>query len=222
MVIDPSVELLWWAGCPSHRLAMTMLEETMRELGLDPATIACRQIVTDDDAAREMFIGSPTIRVAGHDIVENIEESAPALTCRLYYRRDGRPSPLPDIEDVRDALRRLVATREGRDGPSRRAGTGITGTWETNTRTPFGDQTAELTLVDDGTGNLSGANVTPMGTMTIESGRVDGNEATLVLKMKAPMAMTFNVTILIDGDVMTGSVKAGLFGSSPFEGKRIA
>lgn len=32
-----------------------------------------------------------------------------ALTCRVYRRRDGRISPTPDPEDVRDALR--LATR---------------------------------------------------------------------------------------------------------------
>lgn len=105
----PHVELLWWAGCPSHGKALEMLAEVMRELGLDPATVDNRQIVTEADAAREDFIGSPTIRVNGADIVADEEMSQTALSCRLYFRRDGRPSPVPDIEDMRVALRRAVA-----------------------------------------------------------------------------------------------------------------
>lgn len=106
---NPHVELLWWAGCPSHGKAMEMLADGMRELGLDPATIETRQIVTDADAARENFIGSPTIRVDGTDIVVDSEASSPALSCRLYFRRDGRPSAVPDTEDIRAALRRAIA-----------------------------------------------------------------------------------------------------------------
>lgn len=105
----PRVEMLWWAGCPSHGKALAMLEQTMRELGLDPALIDSCQVVTESDALRENFIGSPTIRVNGADIAANEDGSTPALTCRLYFRRDGRPSPLPDAEDLRDALRQAIA-----------------------------------------------------------------------------------------------------------------
>lgn len=97
----------------------------------------------------------------------------------------------------------------------------IAGIWETTTQTPFGEQSAELTLIDDGAGNLSGTNVTPMGTMTIKDGRAEGVEATFSLKMKSPMPMTFQASVTVDGDVMTGEVKAGPFGSSPLQGRRI-
>ncbi|MQY26755.1 DF family (seleno)protein [Nocardia aurantia] len=104
----PRIELLWWSGCPSHPQAETMLAEALRELGIDPQVIESRQMVTMDEARAENFVGSPTIRVDGHDIVP-AEDPQPALTCRLYFRRDGRPSPLPDPQDLRDALRRAVS-----------------------------------------------------------------------------------------------------------------
>jgi hypothetical protein len=34
-----------------------------------------------------------------------LEDATVALTCRVYRLRDGRFSPTPDPDDVRDALR---------------------------------------------------------------------------------------------------------------------
>ena len=105
---DPRVELLWWSGCPSHGKARVLLEEAMTELGLDPASIESLRVVTREEAARERFVGSPTIRVNGVDIIPPEDGASPALTCRLYFRGDGRPSPLPDPARIRDALRQAV------------------------------------------------------------------------------------------------------------------
>jgi hypothetical protein len=76
----------------------------MAELGLDPEAVELRRIDTEAAAEHEEFGGSPTIRVNGID-VQPIEEGAQVgLSCRVYRRRDGRISPLPDPEDVREAL----------------------------------------------------------------------------------------------------------------------
>lgn len=106
----PRVEMLWWAGCPSHGKAKAMLEEAMIQLGLNPANIESLQLITDADAAREHFIGSPTIRVNGVDIVTPDADDPPALTCRLYFLKNGRPSPTPDPEHIREALKRAIQT----------------------------------------------------------------------------------------------------------------
>jgi hypothetical protein len=34
------------------------------------------------------------------------------LTCRVYRLRDGRFSPVPDPDDLRDALRRALTEQE--------------------------------------------------------------------------------------------------------------
>jgi hypothetical protein len=60
-------------------------------------------------AEEEGFVGSPTIRVDGQDILPPSPEEPPGLTCRLYRLRDGRPSPTPDPDDLRDALARVAA-----------------------------------------------------------------------------------------------------------------
>ncbi len=108
----PTVELLWWEGCPSWREALAMLEEEMSAAGLDPGALRVTEIRTDAEASEEGFAGSPTIRVDGRDIQPPRGQPA-GLTCRVYRLRDGRISPLPDREDVREALRSAITSREG-------------------------------------------------------------------------------------------------------------
>jgi hypothetical protein len=107
---QPTVELLYWEGCPSHPQALAELRAAMAELGLDPDSVAVREVGTDARAEHERFVGSPTIRIDGADIQDPGEEPA-ALTCRVYHRRDGRVSPVPDPADVRDALHNAMTTR---------------------------------------------------------------------------------------------------------------
>jgi hypothetical protein len=99
----PKVELLWWSGCPSWEEALAGLRERMAELGLDPGSVDIREVATDDEADREGFVGSPTIRINGRDVQDPGAEPA-GLTCRVYRTREGRISALPDPADVRDAL----------------------------------------------------------------------------------------------------------------------
>ncbi|MFL5907518.1 MAG: thioredoxin family protein [Solirubrobacterales bacterium] len=101
----PRVELLWWRECPSWERALAMLREAMEAVGLDPDSIEAHEVDTEKAAEREEFVGSPTIRVDGHDIQQPAEGEPTGLACRVYRRRDGRTSPLPDPEDLRDALR---------------------------------------------------------------------------------------------------------------------
>jgi hypothetical protein len=77
----------------------------MSEEGLDPGGVELREVESDEQAARERFPGSPTILIDGEDVVRPGEGEPWSLTCRVYRRRDGRISPLPDPADVRAALR---------------------------------------------------------------------------------------------------------------------
>jgi hypothetical protein len=101
----PKIEFLWWRECPSWERALADLRAAMREAGLDPEAIDLSEIDTDEGAERTSFPGSPTIRVNGSDVQPPLEGEPAGLTCRVYRRRDGSVSPLPDPEDVRDALR---------------------------------------------------------------------------------------------------------------------
>ena len=99
----PRVELLFWDGCPSHPQALADLRAAMADTGLDPDAVLVREVDTDERAARERFVGSPTIRIDGEDVEPPGDEPA-GLTCRVYRRRDGRFSPTPDPATVREAL----------------------------------------------------------------------------------------------------------------------
>lgn len=111
MAAPPAVEFLWWRGCPSWERALHELREQMERVGLDPRAVALREIETEDEADRERFVGSPTIRVDGAD-VQAPTERATGLTCRVYRLRDGRISALPDTADVREALERTTEESE--------------------------------------------------------------------------------------------------------------
>jgi hypothetical protein len=112
MSAQPKVELLWWPGCPSHDRALADLRAALAEVGLDGDAVQVVRIDTEEDAAREGFPGSPTIRVDGDDLLPAGGGEPSGLTCRLYRLRDGRPSPSPDPADLRAALSAAIATRE--------------------------------------------------------------------------------------------------------------
>lgn len=101
------VELLYWDGCPSHPRALADLRAALAALGHDPESVAVREVPTDAAASEEGFVGSPTFRVGGRDVFPPGDDPV-GLTCRVYRRPDGRVSPTPDPDDLRDALRRAL------------------------------------------------------------------------------------------------------------------
>ncbi len=105
----PEIELLWWEGCPSTQAALSELREALAELGMGDVEVRMREIETDADAGAAAFVGSPTILIDGGDLVLPAAEEQPGLNCRVYRRRDGRVSPTPDPDDLRDALRRAAS-----------------------------------------------------------------------------------------------------------------
>ena len=92
------VELLFWAGCPSHPAALAELRAALG--GGVPVVV--REIATEEQAVAERFPGSPTIRVDGVDLFP--VDDPPSLSCRVYRLADGRFSPTPDPGLLREAL----------------------------------------------------------------------------------------------------------------------
>ncbi len=104
----PKIEFLFWEDCPSHPKAFELLQEVMAEVEVD-SPIEKMEVLTDEDAARLSFPGSPTIRVDGVDIdAEGAAQMETALTCRVYVLENGRFSPLPSREMLRRALVRGI------------------------------------------------------------------------------------------------------------------
>ena len=104
------IEFLFYADCPSHDEALERLQTTLAELGLPPP-IQITEVTSYEQAQAEGFIGSPTIRINGRDIVPPNPDATFGLTCRVYTRADGRPTPLPPAEIIRAALQAAQPTQ---------------------------------------------------------------------------------------------------------------
>ena len=107
-----NVELLWWEGCPSTERALTAVRDGLAVLGLDDVEVHMREIKDDHDAGQARFVGSPTILIDGVDLVPAAADEQIGLSCRVYRRRDGRVSPIPDPDDLREALARAAERTE--------------------------------------------------------------------------------------------------------------
>jgi hypothetical protein len=109
----PTVEVLYFEGCPHHEEAVRLVERVAVELGVEPEILLVE--VPDAEAARrERFLGSPSIRVDGSDVDPNAGERTDyAHSCRVYRTTNGVSSQ-PDARWVRDALDALMPGERGR------------------------------------------------------------------------------------------------------------
>ncbi len=92
------------------------------------------------------------------------------------------------------------------------------GKWNVTVNSPMGAQQSEVTIKTSG-GAFAGTMAGRMGTQEI-SGKVEGDTLTWTTSITQPMPLTLEFTVKVSGDDMSGSVKAGAFGSSPLTGKR--
>jgi hypothetical protein len=96
----------------------------------------------------------------------------------------------------------------------------VAGAWNCVVKSPLGEQQSVLTVNDNGDGTWSGTNAGAMGALSCDNGKIDGNKITWTMDMKVPMPMLLECDATIDGDTLTGGVKAGMFGTSPMTGTR--
>lgn len=102
------IDFLWYEDCPSHEDGFRLLQDVLDALAVD-ADVRRIKVETEEQAEKFQFPGSPTIRVEGEDIdPEGAAGSPSGLTCRAYRREDGRISPLPAREQVRQAILRAA------------------------------------------------------------------------------------------------------------------
>lgn len=95
----------------------------------------------------------------------------------------------------------------------------VAGTYNVVTKTPMGDQSGTFTVVVDGD-SFSGSVTNPMGQMDVQDGKVAGNVLTWKMDMKVPMPMSLEGEATVDGDAISGNIKAGAFGSMALSGTR--
>lgn len=97
----------------------------------------------------------------------------------------------------------------------------VAGSYDCVTKSPMGDQKSVFTVQVDGD-SFTGQNAGAMGSMDVENGKVDGNKLTWTMNMKVPMPMKLDCEATVDGDALTGTIKAGAFGSMAMTGTRQA
>ena len=112
-----SVELLYFDGCPGYERFLPRLRELVARAGI-AEEVRLRRVESPEAAAKERFLGSPTVRVDGVDVEPGAHTRSDfGLKCRLYSTPDGLQGT-PHLEWVINAL----TAREGEgDGNSHRA-----------------------------------------------------------------------------------------------------
>jgi hypothetical protein len=106
------IELLVIADCPNARGARGLVDRVAAELGivLDVETVVVKGAGA---AERRRFLGSPTIRVNGHDLEPGADGRTDfALSCRIYRTPAGRAG-LPDESWLREALASAARASSG-------------------------------------------------------------------------------------------------------------
>lgn len=92
------------------------------------------------------------------------------------------------------------------------------GKYEIVVQSPMGAQPSTLELNADGTGTQAAQG----RSQPITDGKIDGNNVSWKNSITTPFPMTLEFAGTVDGDKISGNVKAGSFGSFPFSGTRSA
>jgi hypothetical protein len=83
------IELLYFDGCPSYAELLPKLRELLAGEGIEEE-VELRRVETPDEAERERFLGSPTVRIDGEDVDPSAEKRNDfGLECRLYRTEEG-------------------------------------------------------------------------------------------------------------------------------------
>lgn len=96
------LEILYFDGCPTYRVANETLKRVLAEEGI-AAEIRMVAVNTDEEATRLRFPGSPTIRVDGRDLFPTGGREDWRLGCRVYFTPEGLKGH-PTAEMLKKAL----------------------------------------------------------------------------------------------------------------------
>jgi hypothetical protein len=98
-----TIELVYFDGCPNHEELLPRLREIVADSDT-PDQLELRRIGDDEAARRDRFLGSPTVRVDGHDVEPGAERRTDfGMKCRLYRTAAGLTGQ-PDEQWIRAAL----------------------------------------------------------------------------------------------------------------------
>lgn len=99
------IELLYFDGCPSWQTALKNLKTALQEEGIAEA-ITTFEIKDDEQAAKEEFLGSPSIRINGRDLWFEQRKNY-SLSCRVYGTPEGVKG-FPTVEMLRSKIKSAV------------------------------------------------------------------------------------------------------------------
>ncbi|HET9904972.1 MAG TPA: hypothetical protein VFQ27_14850 [Xanthobacteraceae bacterium] len=94
------------------------------------------------------------------------------------------------------------------------------GTWSIVIDTPMGQREAQLEL-STADGKLTGRQSADGQSGAITDTNLNGNELAWKIDITDPMPMTLEFSGVVEGDTLSGNVRAGAFGSFPFRGRRV-
>lgn len=101
------IELLYFDGCPSWQTALENLKSVLEEEEITE-TVNVMEIVNDEQAQQEKFLGSPSIRIDGRDLWFERRENY-SLSCRVYATPDGVKG-FPITEMFRSKIKRAISS----------------------------------------------------------------------------------------------------------------
>lgn len=98
-----TIEILYFEGCPNNELLRERLPALLKAAGtVTEPTL--REITTQQEAEQERFLGSPTLRVNGHDVEPAADNRTDyGIKCRIYRTPAGMTG-LPEDQWILAAL----------------------------------------------------------------------------------------------------------------------
>lgn len=96
------IELLYFDGCASWQTALENLISILQEEGITES-VNVMEIMNDERAQKEEFLGSPSIRINGLDLWSEQRENY-SLSCRVYATPEGIKG-WPTVEMLRSKIK---------------------------------------------------------------------------------------------------------------------
>lgn len=95
----------------------------------------------------------------------------------------------------------------------------VDGRWNCTVETPMGEQSFVLSVESRGSG-FAGSAQGDLGSRDISDGEVDGDTLRWTMAISKPMPITLSCEATVDGDAISGHMKAGIFGKFAVTGSR--
>lgn len=96
----------------------------------------------------------------------------------------------------------------------------VDGTYKVKVSSPIGEQEGKLVLKSEGN-KITGTIEAPMGKADF-SGNVNGNDVAWIMEISSPVGKAkLEFKGKVNGQDISGTVKTGIFGDFPFNGKKV-